>query len=128
MIRKALHFRFIQHIPYNIVLFYVFFSVLLVKSAPPRVSPTKTNSFIRFCVYGFVHNSVVLWRSHSQAVDHRASIASVILLLPLGQSSDQLQDGAFGQWCVSVRWPTNELEMLDQPVAVLRLEAEQEIF
>lgn len=107
---------------------YVFFSVLLVKSAPYRVSPTKTNSFIHLHVYGFVHNSFVLWRSHSQAVDHRASISSVILLLPLGQSSDQLQDGAFGQRRISVRWPTNELEMLDQPVAILRLEAEQETF
>ncbi len=71
---------------------------------------------------------LVLWRSHSQTVDHSASVSSVILLLPLGQSSDQLQNRAFGQRRVSVRWPTNILEMLDQPVAVLRLEAKQEAF
>lgn len=58
--------------------------------------------------------------SARQAVDDCTSISSVILLLPFGQSSDQLQDGAFGQRRVSVRRPTDELEMLDQPVAVLR--------
>lgn len=49
---------------------------------------------------------------HSQAVDNRASIPPIVLLLPLGQTSHQLQDGALGQGRVPIRWPANELEVL----------------
>lgn len=59
--------------------------------------------------------------NYSQAVDHGASVSPVVLLLPLGQTSHQLQDGALGQGRVAVSGPANELEMLHQTVAILGL-------
>lgn len=58
---------------------------------------------------------------HSQAVDHGPPVSPVVLLLPLGQPPHQLEDGAFGQRRVPVGRPADELEVLHQAVAILRL-------
>lgn len=57
-----------------------------------------------------------------QAVDHSASLAPVVLFLPLVHLSDQLEEGAFGHGRVSVHGPAQELELLHHAVPVLRLE------
>lgn len=59
-----------------------------------------------------------------QAVYNSPPISSVILLLPLSQPPDQLEDGAFGERCVPVGGPANELEVLHQAVTVLWLRRE----
>lgn len=59
---------------------------------------------------------------NSQAVDHGASLAAVVLLLPLVHLSDQLEEGALGHGRVPVHGPAQELELLHHPVAVLRLQ------
>lgn len=113
-----------SYVSINIVQSYL----LITGFLQTRLTHSCINMFMVLCITALCCDELVLWRSHSQTVDHRSSISSIILLLPLGQSSDQLQNGAFGQRRVSVRWPTNILEMLDQPVAILRLEAKQDTF
>lgn len=56
-----------------------------------------------------------------QAVHHSPPVSSVVLLLPLRQPPDQLEDGALGQRRVPVGRPADELEVLHQAVAVLWL-------
>lgn len=55
---------------------------------------------------------------------HGPPVSSVVLLLPLGQPPDQLQDGALRERRVPVGWPANELEVLHQAVTVLWLRRE----
>lgn len=55
-------------------------------------------------------------------MDHSASLSPVILLLPFIHLSNELEEGAFGHGRVSVHGPTQELELLHHPVAILRLE------
>lgn len=55
-------------------------------------------------------------------MDHSASLSPVVLLLPFIHLSNELEEGAFGHGCVSVHGPTQELELLHHPVAILRLE------
>lgn len=60
-----------------------------------------------------------------QTVDHGASLAAVILFLPLVHLSDQLEEGAFGHGRVPVHGPAQELELLHHAVAILRLEGKR---
>lgn len=57
-----------------------------------------------------------------QAVYHRPSLSSVVLLLPLLHLMNQFEEGAFGCGRVPVHWPTQELELLDHTVPVLWLQ------
>lgn len=59
-----------------------------------------------------------------QAVHHGPPVSTVVLLLPLGQPPDQLEDGALGEGRVPVGRPANELEVLHQAITVLRLRRE----
>ena len=52
---------------------------------------------------------------------HSPPVSSVVLLLPLRQPPDQLQDGALRKRRVPVGRPANELEVLHQTVTVLWL-------
>lgn len=71
--------------------------------------------------YVCVHVCVCTLVLNSQAVDHSPPVSTVILLLPLGQPPHQLEDGAFGERCVPVGRPANELKVLHQAVTILRL-------
>lgn len=64
------------------------------------------------CVFGDPLDGISNYSLHSQAVDHRPPVASVVLLLPLGQPPHQLEDGALGKGRVPVGGPANELEVL----------------
>lgn len=63
--------------------------------------------------------------SHSQAVDHSASLPPVALLLPLLQPSDHLEQRALGGGRVPVGGPADVLEVLDYTVPVLGLRTER---
>lgn len=54
-------------------------------------------------------------------MDHGASLAPIILLLPLVHLPNELEEGAFGYGGVPVHGPAQELELLHHAVAVLRL-------
>lgn len=56
-----------------------------------------------------------------QTVHHGASLAAVVLLLPLVHLSNELEEGTLGHGRVSVHGPAQELELLHHPVAVLGL-------
>lgn len=70
---------------------------------------------------GEQHLHVCVSVLNSQAVYHSPPVSSVVLLLPLGQPPDQLQDGALGEGRVPVGRPADELEVLHQAVTVLWL-------
>lgn len=63
--------------------------------------------------------------SYSQAVDHSASLPPVVLLLPLLQPPDHLEQRALGGGCVPVGGPADVLEVLDYAVPVLGLRTER---
>lgn len=65
--------------------------------------------------------------ANSQTVDHSAPLSPIVLLLPLVHLSNELEEGAFGHGRVSVHGPTQELELLHHPVAVLRLEGKNRV-
>lgn len=69
----------------------------------------------------YVHLHVCVCALNLQAVYHSPPVSSVILLLPLGQPPDQLEDGAFRERRVPVGWPADELKVLHQAVTVLWL-------
>lgn len=54
-----------------------------------------------------------------QAMYNCASLSPVIFFLPLLHLADELQKGAFRNWSVSVHGPSQELELLHHPIAVL---------
>lgn len=56
---------------------------------------------------------------------HGPPVSSVILLLPLRQPPDQLEDGAFGERRVPVGRPADELKVLHQAVTVLWLKRQR---
>ena len=57
-----------------------------------------------------------------QAVDHGASLPSVILFLPFVHLVDEFEEGALGDGRVAVHRPAQELELLHHAVPVLWLE------
>lgn len=63
--------------------------------------------------------------SYSQAVDHGASLSTIILLLPLLQPADHFEQGALGGGRVPVGGPADVLEVLDDAVPILRLRTER---
>lgn len=56
-----------------------------------------------------------------QTMYNCASFPPVVLLLPLLHLADELQEGALGNWRVSVHGPSQELELLHHPIAILGL-------
>lgn len=62
---------------------------------------------------------------YSQAVDHRASLPPIVLLLPLLQPPDHFEQRALGGGRVPVGGPADVLEVLDYAVPVLRLWTER---
>lgn len=62
-----------------------------------------------------------MWVCVLQAVYYGTSLSSIILLLPFIHLSDEFEEWAFGDGCVAVHGPTQKLELLYHPVAVLRL-------
>lgn len=58
-------------------------------------------------------------------MNHSPPVSSVVLLLPLRQPPDQLEDGALGERSVPVGRPANELEVLHQAVTVLWLKRDE---
>lgn len=65
--------------------------------------------------------------NYLQAMDHSSPISPIILLLPLLQPPDHLQEGALGRRYVSICWPTNVLQMLDNTVPILGLKEKKYI-
>lgn len=56
-----------------------------------------------------------------QAMYNCASLSPVVFLLPLIHLTDELQEGAFRNGSVPVHGPSQELELLHHPIAVLGL-------
>lgn len=75
--------------------------------------------------YRFVLSMCCVFVSNLQAVNHSPPVSSVVLLLPLRQPPDQLEDGALGERSVPVGRPANELEVLHQAVTVLWLKRDE---
>lgn len=75
--------------------------------------------------YRFVLSVCCVFVSNLQAVNHSPPVSSVVLLLPLRQPPDQLEDGALGERRVPVGRPANELEVLHQAVTVLWLKRDE---
>lgn len=75
--------------------------------------------------YRFVLSVRCVFVSNLQAVNHSPPVSSVVLLLPLRQPPDQLEDGALGERRVPVGRPANELEVLHQAVTVLWLKRDE---
>lgn len=54
-------------------------------------------------------------------MDHSAAVSPIVLLLPLLQPPDHLQQRALGWRGVPVRWPADVLQVLNYAIAILGL-------
>lgn len=60
-------------------------------------------------------------------MDDGASFSAIILFLPFVYLMNQFEEGAFGNGCVSIHGPAQELELLHHSVPILRLEGEKHV-